>query len=65
MCQSTRKFWICECCGSLIVTLPQDDATKYKCPACAIMKCDKGQYEEISIKEFYMKAAISLNKGEK
>ena len=48
-----RRFWECECCGCLIVTLPQDDALKYKCPACKISNCeDGGKFVEITKQNF-------------
>jgi len=54
-----RRFWTCECCGSLLVTLIQDDATKYQCPQCHIVQCeDGGKYVEISMDEFCNEANI-------
>lgn len=48
-----RRFWECECCGSLIVTVGQDDASRYQCPACFIVKCNHGgKYVEIDKTKF-------------
>lgn len=49
-----KKYWECECCGSLIVTNVQDSAEDYQCPQCIIMKCKQGKYCEIS-KECFCK----------
>jgi predicted RNA-binding Zn-ribbon protein involved in translation (DUF1610 family) len=56
-----KRYWECTCCGSLMVTNPQDYASKYVCPQCRIVKCkDPGQYEEITQNAFCKKAAIPI-----
>ncbi len=58
----TKKYWLCECCASLLVTNAQDDASRYKCPQCAIVKCDHGGlYKEISKDAFCATAKIENN----
>lgn len=48
-----RRFWKCECCDGLLVTLPQDSAADYQCPQCAKVKCEHGGlYREIDRSEF-------------
>ena len=55
-----NRYWECECCGQLITTLKQDDATKYECPACKISKCEHGgMFVEITLQDFCKKANIS------
>ena len=50
---TVRRFWECECCGCLIITLPQDDASQYECPACKISYCeDGGKFVEITEQNF-------------
>jgi DNA-directed RNA polymerase subunit M/transcription elongation factor TFIIS len=51
------RYWECECCGSLLVTLPQDSAELYKCPQCGKVKCDHGgRYAEVTA-DFFAKLA--------
>jgi len=57
-----RRYWECECCSSLLVTLKQDDATRYQCPQCQISKCSAGLYIEISIDKFCKEANIVSDK---
>lgn len=54
-----RRYWECECCGSLTVTMPQDDATKYQCPQCDKAQCDHGgRYAEIDAARFADEAGL-------
>jgi len=56
-----RRYWECECCGSLLVTLPQDSAADYKCPQCKKVKCEHGgKYAEVSADYFAREAGLSV-----
>lgn len=56
----SRRYWECRCCGQLIVTLAQDSAKDYQCPACKKVGCDHGgRFDEISIQRFCEEANIS------
>jgi hypothetical protein len=60
-----RRFWECECCGSLLVTLPQDSAEDYKCPQCRKVKCDHGgKYVEVSAEYFAREAGLVVPNAE-
>ncbi len=48
-----KKFYICNCCGFLVIINKQDDISKYKCQACEIMNCKDGKLEKITKEEFY------------
>lgn len=37
-----RRAWECDCCGLVILTLPQDSAATYACPQCAAAGCAHG-----------------------
>ena len=55
------RFWECKCCGSLLVTLKRDDASRYQCPQCHIVKCTHDRmYVEITINEFCAAANITV-----
>jgi hypothetical protein len=55
-----KRFWQCDCCLCMVVTDPQDDASKYECPQCKISGCDTpGTFVEGSRAQF-MK---SVNEG--
>ena len=52
------RYWECECCGSLLATF-NDDATKYPCPQCTIVKCEHGgKYVEIDKVKFVEEADL-------
>lgn len=54
-----QRYWVCECCGSLIVTNKQDSVAGYQCPQCTISKCEHGgRYVELSLSAFASKANI-------
>jgi len=54
-----RRFWQCECCCSLLVTMAQDDAGKYQCPQCAFSGCEHGgQYVEVELAHFLKEAGL-------
>lgn len=54
-----QRYWECECCGSLLVTNKQDDASEYQCPQCARVKCEHGgRYVELSLSAFAKRANI-------
>ena len=56
-----RRFWECECCGSLLATLPQDSAAKFKCPQCEIAKCKHGgKYVEVSDAHFAIECGLTV-----
>jgi hypothetical protein len=51
------RYWMCECCALLLVTLPQDDASQYECPQCVKAECEHGgDFGEIT-KEVFLKEA--------
>lgn len=53
-----KRFWECECCCSLLVTLPQDSAEDYQCPQCAKSKCEHGgKYKEVD-REYFIREAL-------
>ena len=55
-----HRYWECECCGQLITTMKQDDATKYQCPACKISECEHGgRFVEITLQDFCKNANIA------
>ena len=55
-----HRYWECECCGQLITTMKQDDATKYQCPACKISGCKHGgKFVEITLQDFCKNANIA------
>lgn len=55
-----KRFWECECCGSMLVTLPQDDASRYQCPQCVTVKCSHGgRYVEVSAESFMKLAELT------
>lgn len=57
--KNQRRYWECECCGSLLVTLPQDSASDYQCPQCHKSQCEHGgQYVEIDAGKFARQAGL-------
>ena len=56
-----HRYWCCECCDSLLVTLKQDDATSYDCPQCKMVKCEYGgKYAEVTLQAFCALANIAV-----
>lgn len=52
-----NRFWQCECCTMLIVTMPQDSAEDYQCPQCARAGCEHGgMFKEIDRATFVREA---------
>ena len=47
-----RRFWECNRCALIVITAPQDDATKFECPQCNYVKSNEiGVFEEIQIED--------------
>lgn len=53
-----RRFWKCECCDCLLVTMPQDDATSFQCPQCQQVRCRDGRFIEVSAIHFIREAEM-------
>lgn len=48
-----NRFWECTCCSCSLSTLPQDDATNYKCPQCTAAHCSEEHlFKEITVNVF-------------
>ena len=35
-----RRVWVCNCCGLIVLTLPQDDASDHQCQQCLKAGCE-------------------------